>query len=497
MTTFKDATQTEIESAMKNAETAFHQLKKISSEKRSLFLDSIAEEIELLGNELIQTAMRETHLPEARLLSERGRTTGQLRIFAQLIREGSWVEASIDTALPERTPIPKPDIRKMLIPIGPVVVFGASNFPFAYSTAGGDTASALAAGCPVIVKAHPAHAETSEMVAGAIQKAIRKSNMPEGIFQHLHGAGFEVGKSLVMHSTIKAVGFTGSFAGGKALFDLANRRGVPIPVFAEMGSVNPVFILPETMAENGSKISAALANSVTLGMGQFCTNPGLMFVVEHENLSGFMNLLGSELKKSVPAEMLHDGISLNYHKKKNEVLSINGVILEAQSEQIVSPKEGFPTLASVSGDLFLSNPVLHQEVFGPFSLIVKCKSVEQMISISENLEGQLTASVWGNESDLKNHSELVESISEIAGRIVINGAPTGVEVCPSINHGGPFPATTDSRFTSVGISAVKRFARPMCYQNFPVNLLPDELKNSNPKKIWRMVNNDWTKSGIN
>ena len=497
MTKFKDATQPEIESALIHAESAFQLMKKTNPERRALFLDAIAEEIELLGNGLIQTAMRETHLPETRLISERGRTTGQLRIFAQLIREGSWVEASIDTALPERTPIPKPDIRKMLIPLGPVAVFGASNFPFAYSTAGGDTASALAAGCPVIVKAHPAHAETSEMVAGAIQKAIRKSNMPEGIFQHLHGAGFEVGKSLVMHPAVKAVGFTGSFAGGKALFDLAKSRAVPIPVFAEMGSVNPVFILHEAMKENAVKISAAMANSVTLGMGQFCTNPGLMFVIENEHLSGFMNLLGSELKKSVPAEMLHDGISSNYHKKKNEVLSINGVVLEAQSEQIVSPKEGFPTLASVSGDLFLSNPVLHQEVFGPFSLIVKCKSVEQMIEISKKLEGQLTASVWGNDSDLENHSELVETISEIAGRVVINGAPTGVEVCPSINHGGPFPATTDSRFTSVGISAIKRFARPLCYQNFPENLLPDELKNSNPKKIWRMVNNEWTKSEIN
>lgn len=496
MTKFKDATSIEIDSAMKKAESAFHLLKNTNSELRALFLDSIAEEIDLLGSELIETAMKETHLPEARLISERGRATGQLRSFAQLIREGSWVEASIDTSLPERSPIPKPDIRKMMIPLGPVVVFGASNFPFAYSTAGGDTASALAAGCPVIVKAHPAHAETSELVAGAIQKAIQKTNLPGGIFQHLHGSGFEVGKLLVMHPATKAVGFTGSFSGGKALFDHANQRKIPIPVFAEMGSVNPVFILPDAVEKNRSKISAVMASSVTLGMGQFCTNPGLMFVVENENYSDFINLLGSELKKSIPAEMLHDGISSNYHKKKNEMLSINGVVLEAQSDQIISPKEGFPTVASISGELFLNNQTAHQEVFGPFSLIVKCKSIEQMTEISKHLEGQLTATIWGTELDLKNSAKLIESVSEIAGRVIINGAPTGVEVCPSINHGGPFPATTDSRFTSVGSSAIKRFVRPLSYQNFTEDLLPDELKNSNPKNIWRLVNNEWTKSGI-
>lgn len=493
---FKDATLAEVDSAVHEAHLTFLSFKNFSGKKRAEFLRAIADEIEALGDELVKTAMSETALPEARIIGERGRTTGHCRMFADYIEEGSWVEARIETALSDRMPAPKPDIRKKLVPLGPVVVFGAANFPLAYSTAGGDTASALAAGCPVIVKAHPAHAKTSELVAGAIKKAMNKAGMPKGVFQHLHGASFEVGQALVKHPHTKAVGFTGSFVGGKALFDLANQRPIPIPVFAEMSSINPVILLPESLKKNFTKTAALLASSMTLGVGQFCTNPGLILAVDGEDLNQFIKELSSKLKEALPAEMLHPGIAANYVKRMAETLAQKGVKLEVQSDaesKIGDKNQGRPTVASAAASTFLNNPSLAEEVFGPFSLIIRCGDMNELNSVISHIHGQLTSSIIGEEAEIAKHTNLTNMLVEKAGRLIINGVPTGVEVNPAQNHGGPFPATTDSRFTAVGTDALKRFARPVAFQGFPDTLLPDELKDSNPLKIWRLYNGDWKK----
>ncbi|HNV31246.1 MAG TPA: aldehyde dehydrogenase (NADP(+)), partial [Cyclobacteriaceae bacterium] len=352
-----DATMSDVNAAMQEAHIAFLSYKKFSGKKKAEFLRAIADEIEALGTQLVTTTMRETNLPEARIINERGRTTGHCRMFADLVEDGSWVEARIDTAIPDRVPAPKPDIRKMLVPIGPVVVFGAANFPLAYSTAGGDTISALAAGCTVIVKAHPAHAETSELIAGAVNKAIEKTGMPQGVFQHVHGAGFEVGQALVKHSFTKAVGFTGSLAGGKALFDLANQRPEPIPVFAEMSSINPVILLPETLQRDAEKTAANLAASITLGVGQFCTNPGLIIAVEGEGLDRFIKSLSAEIQKVMPGTMLHQGIADNYTKRLTRTLAQKGVKVEGQSSTEANASQGRPHVASVAGEEFIENPM--------------------------------------------------------------------------------------------------------------------------------------------
>lgn len=490
---FKNATAEEVEVAMKEANLAFLSYKNFPGKKKAEFLRAIADEIEALGDSLVKTAMRETNLPEARIIGERGRTTGHCRMFADLVEEGSWVEARIDTALPDRTPAPKPDIRKMSLALGPVVVFGAANFPLAYSTAGGDTASALAAGCPVIVKAHPAHAETSELVASAIKKAAEKTGMPKGVFNHLHDTGFTAGQALVKHKYTKAVGFTGSLAGGKALFDLAAKRTEPIPVFAEMSSINPVILLPDTLEKDFEKTAILLSGSITLGVGQFCTNPGLIIAIENEGLKRFIGKLASEIEKNVPGTMLHQGIADNYHKRLEQTLAQKGVSVEASAKEAGTNSQGRPTVASVPADTFLANPLLAEEVFGPFSLIVNCKDFSQLVQVISNAHGQLTASVFGSEEEIQKHKNILNVLTEKAGRLIINGVPTGVEVCPSQNHGGPYPATTDSRFTAVGTDAIKRFVRPVSYQNFSNSLLPDELKDGNPLGIWRMVNSNWTK----
>lgn len=490
---FKDATIQEADQALKEAQVAFLSYKNFPGRKKAEFLRAIADEIEALGQELVTTAMKETNLPEARIINERGRTTGHCRMFADLVEEGSWLEARVDTGNPNRAPAPKPDIRKMLVPLGPVVVFGAANFPLAYSTAGGDTASALAAGCPVIVKAHPAHAGTSELVAKAIGKAIEKTGMPRGVFQHIHGASFEIGQALVKNPFTKAVGFTGSLAGGKALFDLANQRPEPIPVFAEMSSINPVILLPETLARNAEKTAATLAGSITLGVGQFCTNPGLILAIEGAGLDQFIKALSSEIEKVVPATMLHQGIADNYSKRLKNALAQKGVKVEGSSTSEGTSSQGRPTVASVSANEFIRNPALSEEVFGPFSLLIRCADLKELNSVISHTHGQLTASIIADESELVNHKSLLNSIIEKAGRIVINGVPTGVEVVAAQNHGGPYPATTDSRFTAVGRDAIKRFVRPVAFQNFPDALLPDELKDSNPLKIWRLFDGEWRK----
>lgn len=488
-----DATMSDVNAAMQEAHIAFLSYKNFPGKKKAKFLRAIADEIEALGTQLVATAMRETNLPEARIINERGRTTGHCRMFADLVEDGSWIEARIDTAIPDRVPAPKADIRKMLVPVGPVVVFGAANFPLAYSTAGGDTISALAAGCTVIVKAHPAHAETSELIAGAINKAIEKTGMPQGLFQHVHGASFEVGQALVKHPFTKAVGFTGSLSGGKALFDLANQRQEPIPVFAEMSSINPVILLPETLQRDAEKTAANLAASITLGVGQFCTNPGLIIALEGEGLNRFINALSIEFQKAMPGTMLHQGIADNYSKKLGQTLSQKGVKVEGQSSLEGNSSQGRPHIASVTAAEYIKNPMLAEEVFGPFSLIVRCKNNDELHTVINRSHGQLTSTIISDESELTKYSSLLNMLVEKAGRLVVNGVPTGVEVCPSMQHGGPFPATTDSRFSAVGTDAIKRFARPVAFQNFPDSILPDELREENPLRIWRLRNNEWSK----
>jgi NADP-dependent aldehyde dehydrogenase len=488
---YTDTTISQVNEALNESHLAFLSYKNFSGKKKAEFLRAIADEIEALGDDLVRTAMRETNLPEARIVNERSRTTGHCRMFAGLVEEGSWVEARIDTALPDRMPAPKPDIRKMLVPVGPVVVFGAANFPLAYSTAGGDTASALAAGCTVIVKAHPAHAETSTLVAGAIKQAMEKTGMPKGVFQHVYGAAFEVGQALVKHPLTKAVGFTGSLTGGKALFDIANQRPEPIPVFAEMSSINPVILLPDTLARDAESVAAKLAGSITLGVGQFCTNPGLIIAMEGEGLERFVKNLSAEIQKTLPGTMLHQGIADNYSRKLTKALAQKGVKVEAQSSTDASAIQGRPVVASAPAEEFCKNPALAEEVFGPFSLIIRCQNLDELHRVVNRLSGQLTTTLIADEAELAKHKNLLNTVIEKAGRIILNGVPTGVEVCPSMMHGGPFPATTDSRFTAVGTDAVKRFARPVAFQNFSDALLPDELKEANPLGIWRMRNGTW------
>ncbi|HVM89865.1 MAG TPA: aldehyde dehydrogenase (NADP(+)) [Puia sp.] len=492
---FRDATIEEINTSVKQAWNAFHVYRKLSLKQREAFLKAIAAELDALGPILVQTAMKETNLPEARLQGEKARTIFQLNSYAEACGKGDWLEVSIDTASPERTP-PKPDIRKMMIPLGPVVVFGASNFPFAYSTAGGDTATAFAAGCPVIVKAHPAHAETSELVAVAILKAVEKCGLPNGTFTHIHSSGFEVGKMLVMHEYVKAVGFTGSYAGGKALFDMANQRKEPIPVFSEMGSINPVFLLPDKLHESAADIAKMYSASITLSVGQFCTNPGLIIAVDGNDLNIFIDKLGEEIKNIAPAAMLHPGIAKAFAEKREAALNQKGVTTIAVSNTSAKDNQGIPTIAAVDAETFLKNTLLHHEVFGPYSLVIRCKDVNQMTEVARRLEGQLTSTLMATVKDIRENEEVVEAVKNICGRFIMNGVPTGVEVCRSMHHGGPFPATTDARFTSVGADGIKRFARPMAFQNWPDALLPDELKNKNPLNIWRTVNNELTKNAI-
>ena len=482
----------QINAILNKSEQAFKKYRLKSGKQKAVFLRSIADEIEALGDVLIETASRESHLPTARFMANiRGRTTGQLRMFANYIEEGSWVDATIDTAQPDRQPIPKVDLRKMLVPMGTVVVFGASNFPLAFSTAGGDTASALASGCPVVVKAHPAHIETARLVASAILKAAEKTGMPEGVFAQVEG-GFDVGQRLVKHPSVSAVAFTGSFVGGKALFDLANKRKNPISVFAEMGSVNPVFLFENALILRGEALATQLADSVTLGVGQFCTNPGLIIGVESDGLNAFLNSFKTKMQAKMPAPMLHQGIADNYKKGLSTVSEMGNQVV---TEHLTVASDGnalngTPSVAVVNGAAFLKNKALHHEVFGPFSLVVKCKNLEEMKRIIEQLEGQLTATLMAEPSDLSIKSKqnpLIQAISEKCGRIIMNNAPTGVEVTHAMQHGGPYPSTTDARFTSVGTSAILRFVRPLCFQNFSNDLLPDALKEGNPLSIWRKV----------
>ncbi|MEC7262805.1 MAG: aldehyde dehydrogenase (NADP(+)) [Bacteroidota bacterium] len=474
-TVFVEATKEEVGEAVTKAWEAFRVFRKMSGAKRAEFLNVIADEILALDQELVDMYMLESGLPEGRAVGERGRTVFQLRSFAELVANDDWRENTFDAAQPDRKPLPKEDLRKTMIPLGPVAVFGASNFPLAYSTAGGDTASALAAGCPVIVKSHPMHAGTSELVASAIVKAAEKTGMPKGVFSSING-GIQAGVDLVNHSKVKAVGFTGSIAGGRALFDLASKREEPIPVFAEMGSINPVVITPKALAKRASEIAKTYAGSITLGTGQFCTNPGLLLTVEGDHTEEFIQELAKETIALDPQCMLHPNIKSGYDKKGENVTSQSGVTIVGKVEGTLEPNFAASIVATVSGKDFLANPKLHQEVFGPFSMVVQCKDEDELLQIIEGLEGQLTATLIAEKDDDLDLMGLVDTLQNRVGRIIYNGVPTGVEVCPSMQHGGPYPASTDSRFTAVGIHSIKRWVRPVCYQSFPQELLPDHLK---------------------
>lgn len=489
MQPYSDISLHAIDTVMERSRLAFESYRLLSLTKRAELLRAIASELEEMGDAWIQVAHRETHLPEARLRNERARTIYQLESYGLACGAGDWMRISIDTAMPDRNP-PRPDLRKMMIPLGPVVVFGSSNFPYAYSTAGGDTASALAAGCSVIVKAHPAHPETSALAAEAIHRALEKCGLPADVFQHVYGASNEVGKSLVLHPDTSAVGFTGSFSGGKQLFDWANQRPHPIPVFAEMGSVNPIFLLPEILDTEAEILAEKVAASVSLGVGQFCTNPGLLFAVDADSLTRFKTKLTMLLQAVAPAPMLHTGIQQSYQSRSAEWRSKPGVSTLLAST--VQPDlSATPQLTETTLDCFLNDQALHQEVFGPATMLVICASQSDLLRAATKLEGQLTCSVFGSESEMISNKDLINTLQTRCGRLNFNMVPTGVEVVQSMQHGGPFPATTDPRFTAVGSDAILRFVRPISYQNCPEELLPDELKSNNPLAIWRKVDGNW------
>jgi alpha-ketoglutaric semialdehyde dehydrogenase len=450
---------------------------------RAAFLRRIGEHINALGDELIHVCQEETELAADRLRGERARTINQLAMFADLIEEGSWVDARIDTALPERKPVPKPDLRRMLRALGPVAVFGASNFPLAFSVAGGDTASAFAGGCPVIVKGHPGHPRTSALVGDAIDRAVVDTGLPKEIFYLLTDTSIEAGTKLVTHPVIRAVGFTGSTHAGRALFDLAAARPDPIPVFAEMSSLNPVLIMPEALRERGAEIVKGLVGSVALGVGQFCTKPGVLLAVRGPELDQFREALGDALAKVEGAPMLYRGIEERLADSLRKV----------QAYVRVSHAAHF--LVALAKE-FRENPVLQEEIFGPATLLVECADEAEVLQTIESLPGQLTATVHLTANEHESSRCFLETFAEKAGRVILNGYPTGVEVCPAMQHGGPYPATTDARFTSVGTAAILRFARPVCFQNFAEKLLPAELQNVNRLRIWRQLNGRLTQEDV-
>lgn len=487
---FPDAHHDEIDEAMKKSWAAFAKYRHSSLLDRKALLYEIAARIEGMKQELIETAAAETHLPASRLQAEHNRMLHQLRFYADAGMDGRFLDLRIDKAITNKNPV-QPDIRKMNIPLGPVVVFGASNFPFAYSTAGGDTASALAAGCTVVVKAHPAHPNTCHILANAIQQAVSACGLPEGVFQQLHGNSYAVGEGLVKHPLCKAVGFTGSFAGGKQLFDWANQRDEPIPVFAEMGSVNPVYLFPLKAALSAKQVADMLAESIQLGVGQFCTSPGLIIGIKNEGLDKFCEQLTQYASASNAAPMLHEGIYNNFLQNKSNTLLQPGVRLLWDMPANLPYGHASVSIACTDARHFLMNPNLHKEVFGPFALVVECRDMDEMFEVARSMKGQLSSTVLADEEELKTYRYFLDEISLHCGRLIINGVPTGVTVCHAMQHGGPYPSTTDSRYTSVGPDAVKRFMRPVCYQNWPDDLLPDALKNNNPLGYMRLIDGKW------
>lgn len=494
---YHEATADEIDRACELAGEAFEDFRRRPAGQRVALLDRIASEIETLGDALIERANQETALGVPRLTGERARTCNQLRMFARLVEEGSWVQARIDRALPDRKPLPRPDLRRMLIPIGPVVSFSASNFPLAISVAGNDLSSAYAAGCPVIVKAHPAHPGTSELVADAVVKAVHETGMHPGIFSMVHGRSHQVGLALVRDPAVQAVAFTGSNVAGNALFHEACRRPVPIPVFAEMGSVNPVFVLPGALRERGRQIAEGLKTSVTLGVGQFCTCPGLVLGLEGDATKTFAAAVAELIEASPPGTMLYDGIRRAFYKDAEAFAQVPGVKVAARAASADPSKNQAPaTLFATDVDTFLENEMLSREVFGPSTMLVTGKSKGELERVARSLDGHLTATVHGTAADLEEYRDLVSILETKVGRLIFNGYPTGIEPCNAVFHGGPYPATTDARTTSIGTTAVERFVRPICYQDFPQPALPPELRDDNPRKIWRLVDGQMTREPI-
>jgi NADP-dependent aldehyde dehydrogenase len=476
----------QIDRACTLAGAAFDTFRNTSDSERADFLDAVAEQILALGDELVERAMLETGLPRGRIEGERGRTVGQLRLFGSLLREGSWQDPRIDPALPQRTP-PRADLRSRLIGVGPVAVFAASNFPLAFSVAGGDTASAFAAGCPVVLKAHSAHPGTSELVARAVVKAVAQCGLPAGVFALLTGTGNGIGQGLVAHPAIQAVGFTGSRSGGTALMAVAAQRPQPIPVYAEMSSINPVFLLPNALASRAEQIGKEFAASLVLGVGQFCTNPGLVLALEGEGLEQFCAAATGALNETQPATMLSAGIASSYRRGVEALGTHQSVTTLLRLEH--DEHQGHAALFRVSSSDFLARGELHEEIFGPASLLVVCRDVADMRAVAERLEGQLTAALHmvDGSDDVEAVRTLLPTLERKAGRILVNGFGTGVEVAHAMVHGGPFPATADGRSTSVGTAAIYRFLRPVCYQNLPQSLLPAVLRDDNPRGIWRRV----------
>jgi len=495
---FHEASAAEVARALDASAAAFATYRACSGAARAKLLEAIATEIEALGEALLQRANAETGLPLARLTGERGRTSGQLRLFAQVAREGSWVDARIDPALPDRQPLPRADLRRMLIPLGPVVVFGSSNFPLAFSVAGGDTASALAAGCTVVVKAHRAHAGTAELVGGAITRAVAACGLPAGVFSMIHGGGATVGVAMVKHPATTAVGFTGSHAAGRALFDAANARPHPIPVFAEMSSLNPVFLLPGAVRERSAAIAQGLLGSFTLGVGQFCTKPGLVFAVRGPDTDAFVAKLAEVVGAAPNATMLTSGIRDSFVENRDKVTAIPGVqpLAAGPVAANAAKTEGQPSVATTTAQDFLAHPALATEAFGPFTLVIIAEKLADFAACAAALEGQLTATLHASASDFDAARPLLAALEQKVGRVLLNGFPTGVEVCHAMNHGGPYPATTDVRYTSVGTAALLRFARPICYQSLPDALLPEALKNANPLGLLRLVDGKPTREQL-
>ncbi|MBQ5945951.1 aldehyde dehydrogenase (NADP(+)) [Massilia sp. ST3] len=488
---FGTATPEQLAAACELAEQAFDAYRAVSLEPRARFLEAIADRILDIGPALIERASQESGLPLARLEGERGRTMNQLRLFAKVVRDGHFLEATLDSALPQRTP-PRPDLRMRKIPLGPVAVFGASNFPLAFSVAGGDTASALAAGCPVVVKAHNAHLGTSELVAKAVQQAAIECGMPDGVFSMVIGEGNQIGQDLVGHPAIQAVGFTGSRQGGLALVRIANSRPIPIPVYAEMSSINPVFLLPGALAAGGAKLASGFIDSLTLGVGQFCTNPGLVVALAGPQLNAFRAAAVDALQAKTAGTMLTAGIHQAYVHAIGRRSGLEGVELVAQGSAEGAGCAARAALYQCDAATYLADPALEEEIFGPTSVIIACRDEAEMLAVTRHLEGQLTATVHATDADHGTAASLLPLLERKVGRILFNGFPTGVEVAHAMVHGGPFPATSDSRSTSVGATAIERFLRPVCYQDVPAGLLPEALRDGNPLGLARVVDGTLT-----
>ncbi|AUN32640.1 aldehyde dehydrogenase (NADP(+)) [Niveispirillum cyanobacteriorum] len=481
---FPTATRDDLERACAAADDALAPFRALGPADRALFLDRIAEELAADANAIVERAMAETGLPRPRLEGELARTMNQLRLFGRVLREGAYLDIRVNKALPDRTP-PRPDIRLSMVPVGPVAVFGASNFPLAFSVAGGDTASALAAGCPVVVKAHSSHPGTSELVAKAVARAAAACGLPDGVFSMLFGNGADIGAGLVADPRIQAVGFTGSRAGGTALIAIAQARPQPIPVYAEMSSINPVLLLSGALEQRGEAIGKAFAAALTLGAGQFCTNPGLLLAVEGQGLDSFVSSAAAAIRATTPATMLNRGIHRAYCAGVRRLASHPAVTPLAQGVS----GDGWvcqTALFTVSARDFLAHPELHEEVFGACSLLVRCRDAVELRTVLAALEGQLTVAIHAEGADDQAQAAwLLPLVERKAGRILFDGFGTGVEVCDAMVHGGPFPATSDVRTTSVGSLAIARFLRPVCYQNTPDTLLPAELRDANPLNLPR------------